>query len=166
VSVPNTGVVCSSLACNNKCLTAFLCVSGGLATSRVQIQGIRIYYFITNSESEQDKGRNPWKQKNTYCEIPYSLLYFLCTIIPFTALFLNTVNHRWVHNGIEGRIILKWIKQVWRVCVRFIWLRKGLVADSCEHGNAPPGSIKGMKFLDQLSVLLASQEGLCSMELG
>jgi hypothetical protein len=39
------------------------------------------------------------------------------------------------------------------------------VADSCEHGNEPSGSIKCREFLDCLSVLLASYEGLCSMEL-
>jgi hypothetical protein len=39
------------------------------------------------------------------------------------------------------------------------------VAGSCEHGDEPSGSIKCGEFPDQLSVLLASQEGLCSMEL-
>jgi hypothetical protein len=39
------------------------------------------------------------------------------------------------------------------------------VVGSCEHGNEPSGTIKSGKFLDYLSVLLASQEGLCSMEL-
>jgi hypothetical protein len=39
------------------------------------------------------------------------------------------------------------------------------VAGSCEHGNEPSGSIKCGEFLDKLSVLLASQEGLCSMDL-
>jgi hypothetical protein len=39
------------------------------------------------------------------------------------------------------------------------------VAGSCEHGNGPSGSIKCGEFIDYLSVLLASQEGLCSMEL-
>jgi hypothetical protein len=39
------------------------------------------------------------------------------------------------------------------------------VAGSCEHGNEPLSSIKCLEFLDYLSVLLASQEGLCSMEL-
>jgi hypothetical protein len=39
------------------------------------------------------------------------------------------------------------------------------VAASFEHGNEPSSSIKGGEFLDYLSVLLASQEGLCSMEL-
>jgi hypothetical protein len=35
---------------------------------------------------------------------------------------------------------------------------------SYEHGNEPLGSIKGRES-DELSVLLASQESLCSMEL-
>jgi hypothetical protein len=39
------------------------------------------------------------------------------------------------------------------------------MAGSFEHGNEPSGFIKGGKFLDQLSVLLAAQEGLCSLEL-
>jgi hypothetical protein len=39
------------------------------------------------------------------------------------------------------------------------------VAGSCEHGDEPSGSIKCEEFLDYLSVLSASQEGLCSMEL-
>jgi hypothetical protein len=40
------------------------------------------------------------------------------------------------------------------------------VAGFCEHSNNPSGSIKGGGFLDYLSaLLLASQEGLCSMQL-
>jgi hypothetical protein len=39
------------------------------------------------------------------------------------------------------------------------------VAGSCVHGDEPSGSIKCGEFLEYLSVLLASQEGLCSMEL-
>jgi hypothetical protein len=39
------------------------------------------------------------------------------------------------------------------------------VAGSSEHGNEPSGSIKCGEFRDELSVLLASQGGLCSMEL-
>jgi hypothetical protein len=35
---------------------------------------------------------------------------------------------------------------------------------SCEHGNELLGSVRGQEF-DYLSVLLASQEGLCSMVL-
>jgi hypothetical protein len=37
------------------------------------------------------------------------------------------------------------------------------VAGSCEHGNEPLSSIKCGEFLDYLSVLLAFQEGLCSV---
>jgi hypothetical protein len=32
------------------------------------------------------------------------------------------------------------------------------VAGSCEHGNEPSGSIKSGEFLDNLSILLTSQE--------
>jgi hypothetical protein len=39
------------------------------------------------------------------------------------------------------------------------------MAGSCEHGNEPSGSIKCGEFSDTLSVILAFQEGLCSMEL-
>jgi hypothetical protein len=39
------------------------------------------------------------------------------------------------------------------------------VAGSCEHSSEPSGSVKGGEFLDSLSVLLVSQEGLCSMDL-
>jgi hypothetical protein len=46
----------------------------------------------------------------------------------------------------------------------FNWLRSP-EAGSCEHGDEPSGSIKDGEFPDQLSVLSASQEGLCSMEL-
>jgi hypothetical protein len=38
----------------------------------------------------------------------------------------------------------------------------GPVADSCEHGDEPSGSIKGGEY--DLSELSTSQEGLCSME--
>jgi hypothetical protein len=37
---------------------------------------------------------------------------------------------------------------MWNV---FIWLRIHLVPDSYEHGNEPPGSIKGGELLDQLN---------------
>jgi hypothetical protein len=53
------------------------------------------------------------------------------------------------------------------VWIRFISLRIGTcgVVGSCEQGSDPSGSIKDGEFLDQLSVLLTPQEGLCSMEL-
>ena len=38
------------------------------------------------------------------------------------------------------------------------------VADACECGNEPSGSVKGGEFLDQLQNQLASQEGLCTLE--
>jgi hypothetical protein len=38
------------------------------------------------------------------------------------------------------------------------------VVGSCEYDNEPSGSIKGGEFLDWLNVLLAFQEGLCSIE--
>jgi hypothetical protein len=41
----------------------------------------------------------------------------------------------------------------------------GPVAGSYEHGNEPSSSIKGGEFLYYLSVLLASQTGLCSLQL-
>jgi hypothetical protein len=39
------------------------------------------------------------------------------------------------------------------------------MAGCCEHGNEPSVSIKCGEIFDWLSVLLASQEGLCSMAL-
>jgi hypothetical protein len=39
------------------------------------------------------------------------------------------------------------------------------VVGCCEHCDEPLGFIKCGEFLDSLSVLLASQAGLCSMEL-
>jgi hypothetical protein len=39
------------------------------------------------------------------------------------------------------------------------------VVGFCEHGDEPSSSIKCGEFIDYLNVLLASQEGLCSMEL-
>jgi hypothetical protein len=50
------------------------------------------------------------------------------------------------------------------VQVGFIWLRKGRMAGSCEHGNEAVGSLKGKKFLHYLSYYLASKDGLCSKE--
>jgi hypothetical protein len=67
--------------------------------------------------------------------------------------------------SVDGRI--KWIlkKQGGRVWIGFIWLRigKGGKLGSCECGSEPSSSIKGRNFLTEQ--LLASQEGLCSMEL-
>jgi hypothetical protein len=67
----------------------------------------------------------------------------------------------------DGRITLKWIlkKQDTRVSAEIIWLRHGPMAGSFEQGNELPFSIKGGGFIDQLSVLSASQKELWSMEL-
>jgi len=39
------------------------------------------------------------------------------------------------------------------------------MSGTCEHGDELSGSIKCGEFLDSLQNQLASQEGLCSMEL-
>jgi hypothetical protein len=39
------------------------------------------------------------------------------------------------------------------------------VVGTCEHGTVPSCSIKEEEFLDEPSILLGSQEGLCCMEL-
>jgi hypothetical protein len=39
------------------------------------------------------------------------------------------------------------------------------VVGCCEHGNEPSGSINDEEFLDSRTYYLASQEGLCSMQL-
>jgi hypothetical protein len=39
------------------------------------------------------------------------------------------------------------------------------VAVWCEHGNESSGSVKDGEFLDYLSVLSVSREGLCCMKL-
>jgi hypothetical protein len=46
--------------------------------------------------------------------------------------------HRW-----EGNIKMGLKKFDGMVWTRFIWLRIGTRAGSCEHGNEPLGSIKG-----------------------
>jgi hypothetical protein len=53
--------------------------------------------------------------------------------------------------GTDGTIILKWILKKYGVRAGFCWLRSDPVADSCEHGNEPSGSINGGEFIDQLS---------------
>jgi hypothetical protein len=45
--------------------------------------------------------------------------------------------------------------------IGLIWLKTG----TGEYGKEPSGSIEGGKFLDELSVLLASEEGISSLEL-
>jgi len=54
------------------------------------------------------------------------------------------------HQGADRRIILEWIlgKQDGRCGLNASGLGQGAVADSCEHGNEPFGSIQGEEFLD------------------
>jgi hypothetical protein len=71
---------------------------------------------------------------------------------------LRRYRHRW---GITSRWIFgKYGLGMW---VGLIW--QGQVASSCEHGDEPSGSIKCVKFSDQLSVFLASLDVISSMEL-
>jgi hypothetical protein len=55
-----------------------------------------------------------------------------------------------------GHIFLIKGNRVWGCGLDSLSSGKGQVADSCEHGNEPSGSIKCGEFLDWLSVFLAS----------
>jgi len=44
------------------------------------------------------------------------------------------------------------------------WPRIGTVADACECGNEPSGSVKCGGCLDYLQKQFASQEGHCTMQ--
>jgi hypothetical protein len=52
----------------------------------------------------------------------------------------------WGDLGVDGRIILRWIFRKWDVGLwtGLSWLR---VADTCECGNEPSGSIKWGEFV-------------------
>ena len=54
------------------------------------------------------------------------------------------------HPGVDGRIILRWIFRNWDVGVGLHRSGSGLghVAEICECGNEPSGSIKFGEFLD------------------
>jgi hypothetical protein len=45
------------------------------------------------------------------------------------------------------------------------WLRIETDGGACGHGNEASGFVKFGEFLDWLSVVSASEEGLCSVEL-
>jgi hypothetical protein len=49
--------------------------------------------------------------------------------------------------------------------IGLIWLRIGTSGWFCESGDEPSGSVKGRTFIDQLRILIASQEGLSVMQL-
>jgi hypothetical protein len=55
--------------------------------------------------------------------------------------------------------------RVWKYRLNSSGSGWGPVEDSSEHDNKHSGSIKDREFIDKLSVLLASQEGLCCIEL-
>jgi len=62
---------------------------------------------------------------------------------------------------VEVRKILEWTLKYndIRAFIGFNWLRIGLMADCCEHGKKPSGSIKDREFLDKL----ADYKLLCSV---
>jgi hypothetical protein len=63
-------------------------------------------------------------------------------------------------------MVLKLIlgKQKFKVWTGLIWLKVEAMAGSCLHGNEPFGCIKCWKFMVVNGQLVASQKGLCSME--
>jgi hypothetical protein len=78
----------------------------------------------------------------------------------YAYIALGRPRHRW-----EDDIKMNLTENGFGMWIGLIWLRIGPAAGSCEYGNEPSVSIKGGEFLDYLIVLLASQEGLCSMKL-
>jgi len=50
-------------------------------------------------------------------------------------------------------------------CTGLFWLRIGTGGGRYECGDEPSSSIKCGEFLEYLKASLASQEGICSMEL-
>jgi len=56
----------------------------------------------------------------------------------------------WGDLGVVGWIILGWISRRWDVGIwtGLGWPRIGQVADACECGNEPSGSVKCGEFLD------------------
>jgi hypothetical protein len=98
------------------------------------------------------------------------------------VILLNT--NRWMRNAYtilvgksEGNSPLRRFRCRWEDNIKIDFKRNrvggcgidsygsGPLTGFSEHGNEPSGSIKSGEFLDWLSVQLASQEGLCSMEL-
>jgi hypothetical protein len=45
-------------------------------------------------------------------------------------------------------------------CTGYIWLRTGIVEDSCERGNEPSGSIKCWEIIEELNDLRLLKKGL------
>jgi hypothetical protein len=69
--------------------------------------------------------------------------------------------------GLDGTIISHWITKKYggRLRTGFSSSGQGPVVESYKHVNELPGSIKGRTFSLVPDPLLASQEGLCCMEL-
>jgi hypothetical protein len=59
----------------------------------------------------------------------------------------------WLRVGSSGNIKKKLVLRMW---TGFIWLRVISVADSCENGNEPSGSVKGREFDWVSSCLIAA----------
>ena len=68
--------------------------------------------------------------------------------------------------GVEERILLKLIFKKWDGRHGLDWsdLGRGQMASTCECSNETSGSIKGREFQWLTEDLLASEEGLCSIE--
>jgi len=58
----------------------------------------------------------------------------------------------WGDQGVDGWIILGWIRRRWDVGIwtGLAWPGWRQVADACECGNEPSGSVKWGEFLDYL----------------
>lgn len=69
--------------------------------------------------------------------------------------------------GVNGMVILKRIviKQGGRFAFDSSGSAQGQLVSSCQPGNIPLDYINGGKFLDQFSLLSASQKGHSSMDL-
>ena len=73
---------------------------------------------------------------------------------------LGRPTHRW-----EDNIQMNMPQVGWEGRLDLSSSGLGQMAGSCEWGNEPSVLIKSGEFVDLLRTCLASQEGLCSMEL-
>jgi hypothetical protein len=67
--------------------------------------------------------------------------------------------------GVDGRIILRWIFKKRDGEARTGSIGRSIGTGFCDRCNEPLGSIKCGEFLFQFREFLASQEGICCMEL-
>jgi hypothetical protein len=71
----------------------------------------------------------------------------------YTVLLENTIKRDHLGDqGVDGRIILRWIFRKWDmgVCTGSMWLRIGTVGGHFVHGNETSGSMKRGEFFDYL----------------